>query len=120
MAQKTTVTVVDDIDGTELTDDLGETVTFGLDGVTYEIDLSADHARELRDSIGIYAEHARKVTSRARGNASGARPSRRNNSEFLGSARVWLRENGHEVSDRGRIAQPLLDLYRQSGAAAME
>ncbi|RXZ44350.1 Lsr2 family DNA-binding protein, partial [Agromyces binzhouensis] len=27
-------------------------------------------------------------------------------------AREWLRANGHQVSDRGRIPAPLMELYR--------
>ena len=45
MAQKVNIVLVDDLDGTEAT----ETVTFGLDGVSYEIDLSAANATRLRD-----------------------------------------------------------------------
>jgi hypothetical protein len=44
MAQKVTVALIDDLDG----HDAEETVTFGLDGKAYEIDLSASNARKLR------------------------------------------------------------------------
>lgn len=40
MAQRVLTQLVDDIDGTELEDGQGETVTFALDGSNYEIDLS--------------------------------------------------------------------------------
>ena len=56
MAQKVQVLLVDDIDGSEAT----ETVSFGLDGVGYEIDLSSGNADELRGELAQYVEHARK------------------------------------------------------------
>ena len=47
MATLTTVTVVDDLDGSEA----AESVEFALDGVAYEIDLSEDNAEKLRDAL---------------------------------------------------------------------
>ena len=60
MAQKVQVLLVDDIDGGTA----DETVTFGLDGVTYEIDLTSGHASELRDAFAQWVGHARKVGGR--------------------------------------------------------
>src|SRR6201982_4246771 len=56
MAQKVQVLLVDDIDGSEAT----ETVSFGLDGAAYEIDLSSGNAGKLRTELAQYVEHARK------------------------------------------------------------
>ena len=47
MAQQVNVKFVDDLDGS----DAAGTVSFGLDGKTYEIDLSDDNAAKLRDSL---------------------------------------------------------------------
>src|SRR5947209_9796942 len=55
MAQRVNVVLVDDIDGSDAT----ETVTFGLDGVQYEIDLSEGHADELRQAMALYIGHGR-------------------------------------------------------------
>ena len=60
MAQKVQVLLLDDIDGSEA----AETVSFSLDGVAYEIDLSADNARALRDSIAHWVGHARRTAVR--------------------------------------------------------
>ena len=65
MAQKVNIVLVDDIDGSEAE----ETVTFGLDGTTYEIDLNSDNAQALRDSLSGYLGHARKVSSSRRNGA---------------------------------------------------
>lgn len=62
MAQRTVTHLVDDIDGKELQQDNGETVTFGLGGVTYEIDISGAHAEKLRDAFSVYVGQARRIS----------------------------------------------------------
>ena len=70
MAQKVSVLLVDDIDGSEAR----ETISFGLDGTRYEIDLNGEHTQELREQLGRYVKAARKVTgSPASGHAPGFR-----------------------------------------------
>jgi len=68
VAQRTTVMLVDDLDGS----DADESLMFGLDGVSYEIDLTAVHAASLRDALAPYIAHARR-TGRGRGPAAPAR-----------------------------------------------
>ena len=46
MAQKTIVSLIDDLDGQSEAD---ETVEYAIDGVTYEIDLAKDNADALRE-----------------------------------------------------------------------
>jgi len=97
MAQKVQIILEDDLDGGEAT----ETVAFGLDGTSYEIDLSDANAAKLRDALAVYIGHGRKVSSRA------GRPARRSSSTTNGHSareiRDWARSNGHDVPDRGRI-----------------
>ena len=70
MAKKVTVTLVDDFDGEGAAD---ETVEFGLDGVTYEIDLSSKNATKLRNDLKKWVEAGRRVGGRRRGRSgSGA------------------------------------------------
>ncbi len=69
MAQRTQILYVDDIDGSEAEG----TVRFGLDGTDYEIDLNAEHARELRDALARYVGVARRVAAAARRPGRGAR-----------------------------------------------
>jgi len=116
MAQKVQVLLVDDIDGGTAE----ETVTFSLDGVAYEIDLTADHAAELRESFSRWVGHARKVGSGSRGGSGGGRQARGGASRRPGSSssggdataiREWARENGHEVSERGRISADIRSAY---------
>ena len=56
MAQRVVVTLSDDIDGGEA----AETVTFGLDGRSYEIDLTTDNAKSLRTELAPFVEAGRK------------------------------------------------------------
>ena len=102
MAQRVNIVLEDDIDG----GDAVETVMFGLDGVTYEIDLSDKNAARLRDSLTKYVSSARRTTSRAR------RSSRRGSSgPSTAQIREWARSSGHEVSDRGRISGEIREAY---------
>lgn len=105
MVQRTVVTVVCDFphDG----DAEGkETVSFAYGGTTFEIDLCDDHAKELSDALGGYAAHARRISGgrRRRARSSLSR-------ERSAEVRSWARERGHKVSDRGRIAQSIVEEY---------
>ena len=64
MAKKVTVTLVDDFDGSGPAD---ETVEFSIDGVSYEIDLSAKNAQKLRDDFKHWIDAGRRVGGRRRG-----------------------------------------------------
>ncbi len=102
MAQKVNIILVDDLDGS----DASETVLFGLDGATYEIDLNDKHAAALRDALAGYVGHGRKVTTskgrKTRATTSG--PSAR-------ELRDWARSNGHQVSDRGRVPAEVREAF---------
>ncbi len=104
MAQKIQVILIDDIDGSTA----DESITFALDGVNYEIDLSAEHAAQLREDFAKWVGAARKVTNR--GATTRSRSSRRSSSDAE-AIRQWARANGHKVSDRGRIPQSIREAY---------
>jgi len=108
MAQKVQVILVDDLDGGEAE----ETVSFSLDGVSYEIDLSAGNAAELRDALASWVGHARRVGGRASaGRRAAAAPRPRSGSRDLTAVRSWARDNGFSVSDRGRVSSEVLTAY---------
>ena len=109
MAQKVQVLLVDDIDGGTA----DETVTFGLDGVTYEIDLTAGHASELRDAFAQWVGNARKVGGSKSAKSSSAR-GRRSSSSDAQAIREWAKEHGHHVSERGRISAEVKAAYDAS------
>jgi hypothetical protein len=106
MASRTVVQVEDDIDGSEAT----ETVTFGLDAVSYEIDLSARNAEKLRRVLQRYTAAGRRVRGRStRGRATTPPRAER---EQAAAVREWARRNGYEVSDRGRVAGHIIEQYQ--------
>ena len=115
MARKVQVILSDDLDDSISAD---ETVTFALDGTTYEIDLSEKNAAEMRDALGKYVSAARKVSGRGnrasgggRSRATGGGGGGRMDREQAGAIREWARKNGHEVSDRGRIPASVVEAY---------
>jgi len=114
MAQKVQIIKTDDLENSDVPAD--ETITFAIDGTTYEIDLSERNATELRDTFARYVGAARKVTRGGGNRASGGGRSRptgggRMDREQAGAIRDWARKNGHNVSDRGRIPGSVVDAY---------
>lgn len=104
MAQKINVILVDDINGGEA----DETVEFGLDGTSFEIDLSLGNSQELRNVLKPYIEKGRKVTGGAR------RPSRSrivSGDERNKKIRAWGKEQGFKISDRGRVPSEVVAQY---------
>ncbi|MDR1393263.1 MAG: Lsr2 family protein [Bifidobacteriaceae bacterium] len=102
MVQRIQYLIFDDLDGAEA----AETVAFALDGVKYEVDLTAEHAAELRQGLTRWIEAARRVKPRA-----GSRQSAKAAAETV-KVRAWAREQGMDVSDRGRIPVEIRDAYR--------
>lgn len=106
MAQKVQVVLVDDLDGGQA----DETVSFALDGVSYEIDLSAQNAAALRDAFATWVGHGRRVGGRSRSTAR--RPgSARASSGQSQEIREWARANGYTVNERGRIPAEVKAAY---------
>jgi hypothetical protein len=103
MAQKVNIVLVDDIDQS----DAEETVTFGLDGKEYAIDLNKRNARSLRDALAPFVAHGRPVSGRggrrtAKAPAIGAAPS---------EIRAWARDHGFDVPERGRVSAEVREAY---------
>lgn len=106
MAQKTVL--VDDLDGGEA----AETVTFALDGSSYEIDLNEHNATRLRGELSTWIGHARLMNEAKRAvravAAGGRRPAGKNENAAI---RAWAREQGRSVSERGRIPSDIVEAY---------
>lgn len=101
MAQKVSIVLIDDIDG----GDADETVSFSLDGTSYEIDLASANAARLREALAPYVGHARKVGGR-----------RSTTTKKSGAAtrdvREWARSNGWpDLGDRGRVPGEVQQAY---------
>lgn len=109
MARKVQVSLVDDLDES----DADETVSFALDGATYEIDLSEKNAAALRDALATYVAHGRRA-GRTASAPRASRGSGRVDREQTQAIREWARKNGHQVSDRGRIPSTVLEAYNSA------
>ena len=106
MAQKIQVLLIDDLDGSQA----DSTVRFALDGTEYEIDLSAEHGRALRDALARYVAAARRTAApgrsargRRRAPVSGLNPTK---------VREWAKAQGIEVKDRGRVPADLVARFK--------
>lgn len=111
MARKVIVELVDDYDGESKAE---ETVVFGIDGATYEIDLSEHNAEALRGVFEQWTPSARKVGRAQRPKTIPARPAI--NRDRSAAIREWARKEGIEVSSRGRIAVELIQQYEKASA----
>ena len=108
--KKTEVILVDDIDGSSA----DRTISFSVNGVSFEIDLNEEHATELLEDFAKWESHARRVGGRAtatrRRRASSGAPSE------AAQIRAWAQKKGIEVSDRGRIPAPVVEKYPAENA----
>lgn len=94
MVQRTTVTLIDDVDET-INEDV-QTVTFAHEGRAYEIDLGAENRQALTDALARYKAVARKA---GRSTSS----TRTRVASDAGAIREWAAANGVEVNQRGRV-----------------
>ncbi|MDR6692216.1 hypothetical protein J2X55_003158 [Microbacterium sp. 1154] len=108
MAKKHITQTIDDLDGSVIED--GTTLTFSLEGRSYEIDLSVDNAEKLRDAFRPFISAARVIGSAPtiprrtpRGRAIPTRD--------LIDVRAWAQKNGYPINDRGRISGTVLAAY---------
>ena len=114
MAQKVQILLVCDLHEGEV--EGSEQITFGLDGSSYEIDVCESHAAELRDAFAPFVGAARRAGRAAStaGQRRGGRAGRTAGSgdkQRVAEIREWARKNGHQVSERGRIAASVLAAY---------
>ena len=122
MAQETIVRLIDDLDKSEA----AETVEFGLDGKQYEIELSESHAQALRENLAEFIAAARKVSkaqaptqlTSARGRRSSTGGTAADKRAQSNAVREWARQNGHSVSDRGRISQAIQRAFDEAHGSA--
>ncbi|MEO8089437.1 MAG: Lsr2 family protein [Gemmatimonadales bacterium] len=113
MAQQTTVILTDDIDGGKAV----ETVSFGLDGKQYEIDLGARNAKNLRKAIAAYVEAGRKVKATAGTGGAAKKTVGPSGGSDLSAIRAWANENGIPVASRGRISASIKEQYLAANAS---
>jgi hypothetical protein len=106
MAQKVHITLEDDLNGGDAT----ETVSFGLDGRSYEIDLNDQNAAKLRAALASYVAAAR----RSGGSRAAAAKRRTQVGASAREIRDWARSNGQKVPDRGRIPADVREAFESA------
>jgi hypothetical protein len=109
MAQKVQVLLVcdlhdDEVEGTE-------TITFGLDGSSYEIDVCAAHASQLRDDFASYVGAARRAGRPPVAKGKPRPAAKAGGNQRVAEIREWARQNGHQVSERGRLSADLVAAF---------
>ena len=106
MASRTIVQLVDDLDGKEIADGEGRTISFSFSGVDYSIDLSSKNAEKFQKALEPYLGAATRIGGR-----------RRSSSPYSGpgvdpkAVRAWASSNGYELSSRGRVPAEIIDAY---------
>jgi len=104
VAQKVSVTYACDYDDKVIPDGEQRSLTFGLDGQEYEIDLCAKHSEKFAELVGKFAAHARRGAGRVPKRRRRTAATRKRSAEI----RAWAKTSGIEVSDRGRIPAHVL------------
>ena len=118
MAKRVTTQLVDDIDGSVIDDESGETIEFAVGGVEYVIDLKAKNATEFHRKLDYYIEHSTRVGGRKRkpSPAGATTPSKTGTPATRDPAqtraiRQWAADEGYEISDRGRIPAAIEEAF---------
>lgn len=109
MAKQVITVLTDDLDG----GDADRTIEFGLDGVSYTIDLSEKNAGKLRKALDPYlhvASRLGRTSSNGRVASRTAQPARANRDQNQ-AIREWAAKNGYEVSERGRIPSSIVEAF---------
>jgi hypothetical protein len=108
VAQKTQVVLIDDLTGDVLPDGKGQTISFSLDGTSYEIDLSKENADSLRTDLKRYVDAGRRV---GRAQSAGRRGGSGRAHPTTAAVRAWARQHGYPISERGRIPITVVEAY---------
>lgn len=112
MAQKVRIELVSDISGEVIPEGEGETVSFGIDGKGYEIDLSKKEAEKFRSDFEKYVSVARKAKGSRSGSATPARST--SDKDRMNDIRSWAEKNGYSIASRGRIKADILEAYEKA------
>jgi hypothetical protein len=111
MAQQVITTLVDDLDGGTAQ----ETVIFALDGRTFEIDLNEANDTKLREFLAPYIAAGRRVSGGRKPGQTATRSTGKSAGDVdPQTVRAWAKENGVEVSDRGRVAGSVVEAYKKA------
>jgi hypothetical protein len=108
VAKQTTVTLVDDLDGSVA----DEQVEFAVDGRSY--DLSSANSARLREALAPFISAARRTSGRRRSGGAPAAPRPSTDREQNQAIREWAQQQGMKISERGRIPSNVLEAYHKA------
>jgi hypothetical protein len=111
MAERIVRQLIDDLDGSDITEGAGGRVEFSVRGVAYQIDLSAANAAKFDKALKPFVDGALKVRGSRGGRGKATSSSVSASREQLAAIREWARKNGHQVSDRGRIKAEVVEAF---------
>lgn len=106
MARITTVQLIDDVDKTS---EAVETIHYVWDGHAYEIHLTAEHADQFRTIMEEWVEHSALLPEESRRKGGPRRTGNRDENQKI---RNWLRGQGIQVPERGRLRTEYVIAYR--------
>ena len=115
MSRREVVELIDDLDGRVVPVGGGETVTFGLDGIEYEIDLSTKNAARLRSGLEPFVNAARHSIIGKRRPSTRPAVTRVDTAADPAAVRAWAAAHGIRVSNRGRVPADVVAKFRASG-----
>jgi len=115
MASRTTVTLIDDLDGS--TGGI-RTVSVSLDGQVVELDLSETNYDKLQQALAPYLAAGRKTKTSSAGSrrSSSPAPTAAGKQQDTQAIREWAEANGHQVNSRGRVKKEIVDAYQAAHA----
>ncbi len=116
MAERVTVELVDDLDGSVA----DETVHFTWEGKALAIDLNKKNADKLRKAVEAFVAAARPaetVPVRRRNSSGSSSPKRQHTGAGAAPSviRAWAKENSIAVPDRGRLKPDVVQAWEAAG-----
>lgn len=106
MGQKVRIERFSDLSGESLPDGEGETIVYSVYGKAYEIDLTAQEAADFHRTLDPFIAVSRRVKG-----GEGKKNRSTADRQKLSDIRDWARNQGYEVSERGRISQEILEAF---------
>jgi Lsr2 len=118
MAKK--IVTLDDLDASQ---EAEETMLYLVDGEYWEIDLSANNAREFREAFARYVKVSRPVPAKEAARRLAAGTGTFGTGSSYGDydpavVRTWAQRNRVEVSDKGRIPEHVVTMWRRATQVA--
>ena len=112
MAERIVEQLIDDIDGSDISDSSGEQMFFSFRDIYYQIDLSAYNLATFEKVLQPYIDAATKLAPPTRSRPPKISTTARNVfHERSQTIRLWARKNGHTVASRGRISAEVVDAF---------